>query len=215
MPNKYIQDLINKHYSYLNRKERRIKINKTIKESKPELINLFKSEYIINERQLKGITCFSEDNLNLLMWSLYADSHKGICIGFNIEKLYHSVKRNGYNEVALLKVIYVNELEPINFFEDSYKAVANWMRTKSDSWKYEKEIRLSFGPYKANNADCDFVSFDLKAIEEIYLGSQMQNEEEDKIIKFIESNNLTTKIYKISLNDQKFKLERNEIQKTY
>ncbi len=211
MPDSYVKDFINRNYPHLSRQERRTKILKIIKNSKQELIELFKTEYINNERELKGITCFTEDNLNLLMWSLYADSHKGICIGFNLEKLYHSIKKNGFKEVALLKVNYVKELEPFNFFEDSFKAVINWLRTKSNSWKYEKEIRILFGPYNTNNNDHDFVSFDTYSIESIYIGSKVLDEEKANLIKLTEDKNMTCKIFDVSLNDKLFKLEPKEI----
>ncbi|MEI6866652.1 DUF2971 domain-containing protein [Flavicella sp.] len=32
------------------------------------------------------ISCFSENYKEILMWSHYADKHKGICVGYNIEK---------------------------------------------------------------------------------------------------------------------------------
>jgi hypothetical protein len=213
MPDTYIKELINKHYSHLSRHERRSKIANTIKESKQELINLFKTEYINNERELKGITCFSEDNLNLLMWSLYAESHKGICIGFNLEKLYRSIKRNGFSEVALMRVVYVQELEPINFFDDSFKAVINWLRTKSNLWKHEKEIRISFGPYNTNNKDHDYVLFDIDSIEAIYFGSKMQDEEKEKLLNLIMTKNINCKTYNVFLNDRMFKLETEEIKR--
>lgn len=34
----------------------------------------------------KGITCFSETNDNILMWSHYSNKHEGICLGFDIDE---------------------------------------------------------------------------------------------------------------------------------
>ena len=33
------------------------------------------------------IRCFTPDPTNTLMWSHYAESHKGVCVGFSLEKL--------------------------------------------------------------------------------------------------------------------------------
>ncbi len=32
------------------------------------------------------VSCFSEVNNDILMWSIYADNHKGICLGFEIDE---------------------------------------------------------------------------------------------------------------------------------
>lgn len=34
----------------------------------------------------RGITCFSRDNDNILMWSHYANNHSGVCLGFDIDE---------------------------------------------------------------------------------------------------------------------------------
>jgi len=39
------------------------------------------------KKQTTFVTCFSEVENNLLLWSHYADKHKGACIGFNTESL--------------------------------------------------------------------------------------------------------------------------------
>mgnify|MGYP002227506002 FL=1 len=33
------------------------------------------------------VGCFSERNDSLLMWSHYADEHRGLCIGYNLHDL--------------------------------------------------------------------------------------------------------------------------------
>jgi len=137
IPDSYITDLINKYYGYLNRNERREKIRNHIKYSKSDLTELFKNDFIQKEKEYKGIACFTRDPENLLMWSQYADSHQGICIGFNLEKLYRNIKTLSYKEIALLNVKYTEKLEANNYFIDGKKAVINWLRTKSNSWKYE------------------------------------------------------------------------------
>ena len=36
------------------------------------------------ENSKSGVTCFSEERDNIIMWSHYANSHKGICLGFDL-----------------------------------------------------------------------------------------------------------------------------------
>ncbi|MFC6520321.1 DUF2971 domain-containing protein [Undibacterium arcticum] len=49
----------------------------------------FKSDpqKVVSEERMQniGVMCLSEDKNNKLMWSHYADSHRGICIGFSTE----------------------------------------------------------------------------------------------------------------------------------
>ena len=50
------------------------------------------------------ITAFSENNKSLLMWSHYADSHKGICVEYSFDDLESCQKP----ELVLVLVIYEN-----------------------------------------------------------------------------------------------------------
>ncbi len=209
MPDDYIKDLINKYYPNLSREDRRKKINSTIKNSKSGLIKMFRTDFINGERQGKGITCFTEDHQNLLMWSQYADSHKGICIGFNLEKLYRSLKVNPYKETALLKVKYTKELHAMDYYEDGFKAIINWLRTKSNLWEYEKEIRISFGPIDFKGSDHKFVSFAQEAVEVIYIGSMMEEDKENQIVQIVENKYKKADIFKMTLNTNSFKLDIN------
>ncbi len=211
MPDDFIKDLINKYYSHLSRQERKEKIISTIKNSKSDLIELFKTDFINRERQKRGITCFTEEHQNLLMWSQYAESHKGICVGFNLEKLYRSLKANCYNEITLLKVIYSEELQPLDYFEDEFKAVINWLRTKSNLWKYEKEIRISFGPIDFIGCDHKFVSFAKEAIEVIFVGSNMEEDKEKMIIQIADNLYNKADIFKMHINSTCFSLDANKI----
>lgn len=45
-------------------------------------------EKLKNEFQTGGIFCLTETNDATLMWSYYADSHKGICIGYRRSEAY-------------------------------------------------------------------------------------------------------------------------------
>jgi hypothetical protein len=215
MPDDYIKYLINKYDSHLNRRERRDKIKFNIKKSKNGLIESLKNDHIDMERNSRGITCFSKQKDNLLMWSQYADSHRGMCIGFNLERLYRSLKDNRYKETALLEVIYTNDLISNNYFEDSYKAVIDWLRTKSDSWKYEDEVRVMFSPIIFDKTNIKFVAFDKNVIEEIYFGSKILNQNEETITKMIENSFPKVNMFKMRLSTNEFKLISNGINKSH
>jgi hypothetical protein len=83
------------------------------------------------------------------MWSHYADSHKGICVGLDVSVLRRgAISLRSTNEVLeCLPVIYSAEMPQINFFEamldhNDSEHVMTFVRVKSEHWRYEDEYRL-------------------------------------------------------------------------
>ena len=94
------------------------------------------------EQSKFGVCCFSETNLSMLMWSHYADNHKGVCIEFEFPE-------NSLEKSELSQVNYSNEFPKFTF--DDYRGfskqdVQNKIRqlitVKAKDWEYEKEWRL-------------------------------------------------------------------------
>jgi hypothetical protein len=85
-----------------------------------------------------GVVCYSKVEPNLIMYSHYADKHKGMCLEFNIPS------KNNYK---LKKVKYCIEFEKIQFsldpviFKDEIEKI---MTTKSIHWNSEEEYREIF-----------------------------------------------------------------------
>jgi len=81
-----------------------------------------------------GVLCMSAVNDDILMWSHYADCHKGICIEFDGENKFMAHAQ---------KVQYAPERKAINPYRDDKKvSMEKALLTKSDHWKYENEWRL-------------------------------------------------------------------------
>ncbi|WP_421337016.1 DUF2971 domain-containing protein [Aeromonas veronii] len=94
-----------------------------------------------------GIISFTESYNNLLMWSHYADEHKGIVIEFD----YHALKTH-FNKIlsvsnSIERVLYNRERHEVLPCTTSPKRN---LLTKSDDWIYEKEHRVIT---KISNAD--------------------------------------------------------------
>src|SRR5215469_5085557 len=75
-----------------------------------------------------GLLCFSEDWVNPLLWSHYADKHRGICLGFDMD------------DRALRQVSYVRE-RPALRLPLSEENADQLLWTKYWDWKYEQEWR--------------------------------------------------------------------------
>jgi hypothetical protein len=85
-----------------------------------------------------GVLCFSENPTQLLMWSHYADSHRGVCLEFESDE--SPVK--GWRKYIYHPVRYVTDRR-INVLELGYKDAFHQLLTcKSMDWAYEKERRL-------------------------------------------------------------------------
>lgn len=103
---------------------------------------------------------------NILMWSHYADGHKGFCIKYHLSKHFiNHPTSNGY--LWLKNINYSDKPIAVNCAElDDNTAFA----TKNSRWKYEHEVRLisydvsTNSPFLAHPLDND--SF----IDTIYFG---------------------------------------------
>jgi hypothetical protein len=124
-----------------------------------------------------GVVCFSENNANLLMWSHYADSHKGICLIYESEERpilkwkkynYYKIKYRQNREIDVLKVGFEN-------------AFFSLLTTKSPDWEYEKEHRLITikgpGPQKSRMA----------SIKGIILGARIKENSIDILSAFFDA----------------------------
>ena len=135
-----------------------------------------------------GISCFSETPENILMWSHYADDHKGVCIGFSIRWLIQSlrlVKPGGILDFAGVKdqcvplvVQYQNTL-PVweaglgNSIDDVFSA-------KAYCWAYEQEWRIF--ALNAANKKQNFMS---PAFAEVILGARMSEQDETRLVRSV------------------------------
>ena len=83
-----------------------------------------------------GIICFSGDWSEPVMWSHYAEKHKGICLGFNVNR--DIVQKIDYQSERLLIELDsdTNPEHLPNELKDSL------LCTKSSGWSYEEEHRI-------------------------------------------------------------------------
>lgn len=79
------------------------------------------------------VYCLGPDVGNLLMWAHYADSHRGICLEFDLR-----------NDAlcGALKCEYSAEFPMMRLWDNSEAAALLVLLSKSDVWRYEQEYRL-------------------------------------------------------------------------
>lgn len=141
-----------------------------------------------------GIVCLTRDHDNFLMWSHYANSHTGFCIGFE-DNFTESIEDRGVEG----DVKYVNSFPRFNYYtdteEDYLKAV---YLHKGEPWAYEKEYRVVTKSHGVKQFDKSF-------IKEVTLGCRASTRLQDYACKLIKKG---IDAYKMSLDKNTYKLLR-------
>ena len=133
-----------------------------------------------------GILSLSEKNDDLLMWSHYADCHRGICLEF-------STSQPSFFQGAL-PVNYGDEFPALNLHEivldETLRNTAPWMLMKARQWEYEKEWRvLDFecGPGPK--------AFPRDALTAVVLGCRITDEYRKKVSSWLQTRGCNTVLY--------------------
>ena len=91
----------------------------------------------------RGVCCFSAVIDNPLLWSHYADEHKGFCIGYGLARVpepkLHKVVYGGSRSVKtslIARALLENDYEAQNLLDRDV------LLRKAPSWRYEREWRL-------------------------------------------------------------------------
>jgi len=85
----------------------------------------------------RGVLCFSRGWRNPLMWSHYADRHRGVCLGFDVPS--GKFARIAYDAKRLPDILPKLLAGPIASQEQT---MLKLLTTKFRDWKYEDEVRV-------------------------------------------------------------------------
>ena len=176
---------------------------------------------------------------SLLMWSYY-NSHKGICIGIDMEKARKYLSRImcsifiGAQEMEVQYKEIINKPDYFNKFQDLFRYQ---LSTKAKEWEHEQETRLlliepsphftpnhpCFAqmalPYKPkdNNKAIDwkelraYVKIGGECYDSVYLGVNIDDDIRTQIINTAKTLNPDIKIYQMKVDADAFKLQTEPI----
>ncbi|MBT9392852.1 DUF2971 domain-containing protein [Hymenobacter sp. NST-14] len=149
-----------------------------------------------------GICCFSTVKDSILLWSHYANSHKGFCLEF-------SFPTSDPNGIHPLPVCYSDSFQKLSFQAERDDSIFNMIYTKSREWSYEKEWRvLKTGLLKNSDRKINFNQIFLKSI---YLGIKCENETIEKIKNICKAKYPNIKIHQAFKCNESFKIDFNEL----
>jgi len=154
--------------------------------------------------QTISLCSFSEENKNNLMWSHYADNHKGICVEYTLE-LFEYLKKLK-NHLVDSKIKYSHEPPTIKGIETLESKIQKIIFNKQSEWKYEKEYRAVF----INEKETEYVPINKKFIKSVFIGSRTESKIEKEIVTLTENSNIDIfyaitlgKTYNISFEKRK------------
>jgi hypothetical protein len=170
------------------------------------------------------VCCFSTEHNNLLMWSHYAESHKGICLGIkcrykNKVKYLDLISEKGKVEIPIESVNYSLDGKkempiPANMIKNDIIKKNSYLKAKE--WEYEKEIRAIITKEEVGSK---ILKLRKNSIKEIYFGINVPYKIILKTMKILydsKYNNFKAiKFYKIKDDIGYFKLDFIEIKKDY
>jgi len=149
-----------------------------------------------------GIYCLSEKNDDLLMWSHYSDSHRGLCLQFD-----SSVEETIFWEA--FKIIYQDEYPVVNIMDmgkaDEFRKA---LLTKSGCWAYEQERRI----LKMNDeGGPGYYRFAPELLTGIILGALITEKDKETLLHWMETYPTRVTIYQAKLHGSRYQLDLTEV----
>jgi hypothetical protein len=187
-------------------------------------INLVENAFISGLLDDVGILCLSSSWMSMLMWSHYAEQHKGICVGF----------KSGMDVFqTALHVDYVADFPIIRRPEDDNKTMfEKTFFMKAECWKYENEWRILKRKLTPREAEIEarflaftdpdlaatklmsdhngpgIYQFNPSAIESVTLGMSITEPDQALVIAALEKQKLQVPVFKITRPKVQFTLSR-------
>ncbi len=147
----------------------------------------------------RGVTCFSERNNDLLMWSHYGGRYKGFCLGFSTD--YEPFSK-------IRKVEYSEEMPKIDVVEvlmhDNFDKMLDRFYTKSQSWAYESEWRCLHK--KAGT----LFKYEAGALESVFFGPDIDLESLEIVCLVLAGQNPNVRFWRGKRSNERFEVAFKE-----
>jgi hypothetical protein len=150
-----------------------------------------------------GCYCLSKINNNILMWSHYADKHKGMCLEFKtsamptqiVEKMREVKYSNKQPTICPMCVILdckcSDPLAPLY--------------TKFKDWKYEQEVRMF---HTDSNT---LYGYGVEALEAVYFGVKTDETDRENVCLILKGQNKNIKFYKGEMGRNSYTVSFKEV----
>jgi Protein of unknown function (DUF2971) len=152
-----------------------------------------------------GVVSFAGCQDDLLMWAHYADSHRGVVIEFDANKLVGQILWRSADFFGEANRVQYSELWPtINFYtETSWQQVNKLLLTKSIHWKYEQEWRIVVKDRRLSPK----LQFAPEFMTAIYLGCRISDCDRKAILNCVAARAPTVPVFDSKPSANKYGLE--------
>ncbi len=178
-------------------------IKKLMKGKGPQLTNqeALRSNYIGFVSTI-GIYCLSEKKDDLLMWSHYSDSHRGLCLEFKA-----SIENTLFWES--FKVVYQEDYPTVNIMDiGKAEEFRKALLTKSSHWSYEQERRIL---KMEKEGGPGYYKFSSELLTGVILGALMSETHKKILIQWVKDYPTTISLYQATLNGSRYQLDITKI----
>ena len=168
--------------------DKKIKILSFYEDFFNEILNTMIPNYMIYS--------LSERYDSSLMWSHYANSHKGLCLEYEINEVSDFIEEKDKDQYYSRKVRYSDIVFPLNFFKDNvqlliravrdnYHSLSKKIKTdfikKYNDEKYEKELKATFN-LKLSSKTLDWKNENEMRI--VYSVADISDKTKGKLVKY-------------------------------
>ena len=158
-----------------------------------------------------GIFSASEKHDDNLLWTHYADSHKGFCVGYDAGVFDHycrALVRNLPSDITPMLIacpMSYADKKPVLIPRRWEDKVIGSLLTKAEEYAYEKEVRI----FDINGARRP-MTLPPQAIKEVILGCKISEQDESEITEMLRDKMPHVQIIKAQMRDDSFKLTFEE-----
>ncbi len=145
----------------------------------------------------QGVSCFSERNEDLLMWSHYGGRYKGLCLEF-------WTKHKPFVD-KLRKVKYVRKMPKISissfFIDKESHQLVDLFCTKAYAWRYEHEWRM------LHKEAGTLYTYPAEALKAVYFGPDIEDQAAEIVCLVLGGQNPDVELWQGSRSEQRFSVE--------
>ena len=155
-----------------------------------------------------GVCCLSAIPDNILMWSHYADSHRGICLRFTPEvKKLAQPKADDLHFELSFPVKYSDTRPKIDIlWRDRPDLLEKMLLTKADFWSYEHEWRMF-----DSNSGPGTHKFPPSCLDAVIFGARSTSDDREMILEWLKGRKEPVKLYEAKFNEKLFRLDIQEM----
>jgi hypothetical protein len=144
----------------------------------------------------KGITCFSEVNDDLLMWSHYGGRYEGFCLEFSTkDPMFEKIRQVNYTDTMPEFSLYGQ------MTRKQVEDIIKLFTTKSPVWRHEREWRAIH-----NQVGTSFV-YKADSLKAVYFGPHIQREALEIICLILAGQNPAVDVWQGKRSTTQFKVE--------